>query len=98
MIKKITRETVGEDLFQQIIEDSYDTSYEEHRRGSSFYTKWVFEVSEELFPDRPELWGFWESNNFIFDSEYGLEESDIEELTRVEKKTKTIVKEYWEKI
>jgi hypothetical protein len=98
MIKKITRGSVGEDLFKEITDDAYDTSYSEHRRGSNFYTRWVFEVNEKYFPEHPEFWGFWESNDFIFDTDYGFESSEITELTRVEKKTKTIVEEYWEKV
>lgn len=98
MINKITRETVGKDLFKQITDDVYDTSYQEHRRGSNFYTRWVFEVNEEYFPKHPELWGFWESNDFVFDSEYGLDGDEINELVRVEKKTETIVNTYWKKV
>ena len=98
MINVITSETIDKDLFNQIINDPYDTSYKEHRRGSNFYTKWVFEVNEEYFPDHLELWGFWESNDFIFDDEYGLDDGDIYQLTRVEKKTKTIVEEYWAEV
>lgn len=95
MIKTITRETVGKELFESIIEDNYDTSFQEHRRNSNFYTRWVFEINEKYFPDHPELFGFWESNDFIFDTEHGVERDEIDELVRVEKKTKTVVTEEW---
>jgi hypothetical protein len=98
MINKITPDSVGKELFEMITDDNYDVSYQEHRRSSNFYTRWVFEINEEYFPDHPELWGFWESNTFLYDTEYGLDEGNIYELTRVEKKSKTIVKEYWDKV
>ena len=86
-VNKITRKTVGTELFLDIIDDPCDTeTFKEHRRGSNFYTQWVFEVNEKYFPNNPELWGFWLSNSFIWDSEYGFESSYIEELDRVEKK------------
>jgi hypothetical protein len=98
MIKKITRESIGKELFDAIIDDSIDESYSEHRRSSNFYTRFIFEVNEDLFPGYPELWGLWESDTIITDTEYGWERSDIDALYRVEKKTKTIVKEYWERM
>lgn len=98
MMNKITRETIGKELFETIIDDWADESYSEHRRGSSFYTRLIFEVHGEFFPNNPELWGLWESDTIITDSEYGWETSDIDALYRVEKKTKTIVKEYWERV
>jgi len=98
MINVITSETIDKDLFDQIIDDVYDTSHQDYRKGSSFYTKWIFEINEECFPDHPELWGFWESNIFIYDEEFGLDNGDIYQLTRVEKKTKIIEKEYWAEV
>lgn len=95
---KITREIIGKELFDNIIEDSIDKSYSEHRRGSSFYTRFIFEVNEKWFPEHPELWGFWETDVINIDTEYGWERSDIGVLHRVEKKTKTIVKECWERV
>jgi hypothetical protein len=97
-MNKIDRDSIGEELFNNIIDDFVEKSYSEHRRGSNFYTKRIFEVDEEYFPDHPELFGFWESNIFVADTEYGWDKCDIYELTRVEKKTRTIVEEYWEKV
>lgn len=108
MINKITRETIGNELFDcetignelfdSIIDDWADESYSEHRRGSSFYKRLIFMVDNEFFPDNPKLWGLWESNTIITDTEHGWEKSDVNTLYRVEKKTKTIVKEYWERV
>jgi len=95
MINKITRESVGKELFENIIDDWEDFSRQDHRKQSNFYVQAIFIINEEFLPDRPDLWGFWESNSFIWDSEYGMDRSDIDELTRVEKKTKTVVTEEW---
>jgi hypothetical protein len=95
MINVITRESVSKELFNLIIEDSCDTSRDDHRKGGSFYTQFIFEINEEYFPENPELWGFWESNAVIRDDYDGWENGDIETLTRVEKKTKTVVTEEW---
>jgi len=97
-MNKIDRDSIDKELFDNIIDDSIDESYNERRRGSNFYTKQIFEVNEEFFPDHPELFGFWESNTFVTDAEYGWDKCDIYELTRVEKKTRTIVEEYWERV
>ena len=94
-MNKITRKSVGKELFEKIIDDMHEFSYQDHRRGSNFYVKMIFEVNEEWFPDNPELWGFWESNSLIWDSDYGHENDEIHELTRVEKKEKTVVVEEW---
>jgi len=97
MINKITRESVGEKLFNMIIEDYIDTSYSKHRRGSNFYTRWIFLIDEEYFPEHPELWGFWETPTFIYDKEH-CNYSGFDTLIRVEKKTKSVIKEYWETV
>ena len=94
-MNKINRKLVGKELFDQILDDIHEFSYKEHRRGSSFFVKSIFFVDDLLLPDNPELWGFWESNQIVWDDDYGYENSEITELTRVEKKEKTIVVEEW---
>lgn len=94
-MNKITVESIGKELFDLITDDYVETSYREHRRGSNFYTKCIFIIDDSLLPEHPELWGYWESNTFVFDTEYGRDNGDIYELTRVEKKTRTVVTEYW---
>lgn len=81
--------------FNEFIDDYIDESYSEHRRASNFYTRRIFEINEEYFPTFPELWGFWESNTFIFDSEYGFDKDEIDELTRVRKKIVIVETEEW---
>ena len=97
-MNKIDRDSISKELFDNIIDDFVEESYSEHRRDASFHTRLIFEVDEEYFPDHPELFGFWESNMFVMDAAYGRDRSDVFELTRVEKKTRTIVEEYWVRI
>jgi hypothetical protein len=100
-MNKITRETakeMGID-FENLISDMEIISYEEHRRGSNFYTRSVVEIKEEWFPEvSRELDGFWETNTYVSDSDWGHESSEIYELNRVEKKVKVVETTYWEKI
>lgn len=95
MIKTITRDSIGKELFDNIIDDIFEFSRHEHRRGSSFYTQAIYHVDEDSFPDNPELWGYWGSNMATWDDDEGFVNADIYELTRVEKKPKTIVVEEW---
>ena len=101
MINKITRQ-IAKELgidFDILIEDFQEDSYEEHRRGSNFFTRSITEISEKYFPELPrELDGYWETNTYVFDSDYGREDSDIQELNRVEKKERIITETYWEKV
>ena len=100
-MNKITRETakeMGID-FDNLISDMDITSFKQHRRGSSFYTRSVIEIDEELFPEVPrELDGFWETNEYVDDSEYGCDLDEIDELDRVEEKIKVTETKYWEKV
>jgi hypothetical protein len=91
----IINEVLYPTLWNNIIEDYYDTTEKDHRRGSSFYCEFIFEINEEYFPDNPELHGFWISNTIIWDDSYGIERKDIIELIRAEKKKVVIEKEKW---
>lgn len=91
-INKITRKDYPED-FDNFIDDFVETSYDDHRRGSSFYRKSIVELNEEWHPSFPELCGFWETNTYMWDDNYGTDRSEINVLTRVEKREK-IVKTY----
>lgn len=56
---------------------------DDYRRGSSFYKQCVVELTaKDGFP--PEHCGFWKTNTFIYDTEYGTDEG-ITELTLVDK-------------
>lgn len=98
MINKITRENAKELNidFNYLIEDFYCESYSEHRRGSNFHTRSIVMINEEYFPDvSRELDGFWETNTYIWDDNYGYEGSDIQEVTRVEKKEIVVTTTKW---
>jgi len=100
-MNRIARKTAKElgINFDSLIDDMEIVSYEEHRRGSSFYTRSVIEINEEWFPEvSRELDGFWETNTYVSDSEWGHDKSEIHELNRVEEKTKVIETKYWEKV
>jgi hypothetical protein len=87
MINKLTRQLAKELEvdFNTLLEDFVEDSYQEHRRGSNFYTKSIVEINEEYYPQNPrELDGFWETNSYVWDDNYGYDKSDITELTRVE--------------
>jgi hypothetical protein len=94
MINKITRKNYPEH-FDSFIDDFYETSYQKHRRDSNFYRQSIVLLNEKYTPEFPELWGFWETNAYIWDDNYGCDDSDIDTLTRVEKRTKIIEEEYW---
>ena len=97
MINKILRSDYP-DLFNELIEDYYEILYQEHRRGSNFFTKWIIEINEEYFPDFPKWWGFWETNTFIWDETYGYDKSEIDELNRVELVEKIVKTTEWIKV
>lgn len=95
-LNKITRETELPVKFDIFLEDFVENSYEEHRRGSNFFTKSIVEINEKWFPElNRELDGFWETNQYIRDTEYGYDKSDITELNRVERVTVTIPTTKW---
>lgn len=96
-MNKITRETVLPVKFDVFLEDFVENSYQEHRRGSNFFTKSIVEINEKWFPELDRsLDGYWETNQYVHDDDYGHDKSDITELNRVKKVTKTVIEENWE--
>jgi len=95
MINKITRKEHPE-FFKKLEEDwPIVESLKDHRRGSNFYTQWVLTVDDEYFSEYPQFHGHWMTNVFIWDSDYGADDSEIDELDRVEKKTKVVETTEW---
>lgn len=93
MINKVEYKDCPE-LFDNLLVD-YDPikTIRNHRRGSSFYCEDIIEIGEddlEYFPTLPkEYYGFWKTNTYMWDDNYGKEDG-VSELTRVEKvETKT---------
>ena len=97
MINKILRKDNPEQ-FEDFIDDFEETSYEKHRRGSTFFLKWIIKIDEKWFPEvSRELDGYWETNKFVFSKE-DYDRNEITELNKVEKKEKVITTTEWVKI
>ena len=85
--------------FDELLDDFYDDSKSRHRRGSSFYKQSILEISEEYYPNvDKELYGFWETNEYVYNDDDGFGKEDIDTLHSVVLKEKVIVKKYWEKV
>ena len=101
MINKINEE-IAEQFglnFDELLNDFYDDSSVNYRRGSSFYKTSIIEINEKHYPDvDKELYGFWETNEYIWNDDYGFDREDIDTLTRVVSKEKTITVKYWEEV
>lgn len=82
-----------------LIDDFQEHSFDIHRKGSNFYRKSIIQINETYFPNLDkEYYGFYETNTYIYDDNYGVDRSEIIELTKVEKKTKLVEVTYWEPI
>lgn len=100
-MKEITRETAKEYGFDfnDLLVDFDTHSYQEHRRGSNFWIKSIICINAEWYPKVPrEFDGYWETNQYVSDDEYGYDKSEITTLCRVEQKERIIKETYWEKI
>lgn len=88
------------ELFVDIDEFFVDT-YDDHRRGSSFYRYGIVEFREEHSQHFPEVEDFnkyigtWKTNTIIWDDDYGYD-SEFSELTKVEKVEK--ISYEWKKV
>lgn len=85
------------DIFADLLEFSIGETEHYHRRNSNYFTQALIKFDEENLPEHPELHGFWETDTFINDYEYGCDTLP-DELFRVEEKTKMISKKYYERI
>ena len=89
-MNKISKKTFEGD-FYDFLEYLEEKSFEEHRRGSTFYVKYVIDINEEDFPEVDRKYdGLWETNQFV-ESEEDRDLNEIYELNRVEKIEKTII-------
>ena len=100
MINTITRETAKELNFDfdSLLENMIEDSYQEHRRGSNFFTRSIILINEDDESLPVELHGHWETNDYIWDDNYGYDRSDIRELTRVMKYERLVILEEWKPI
>ena len=101
MINKITRK-LAEKLdidFDLLIDDFIDTSYEEHRWESNYFTQSIVEINQDLDDNIPEEWyGYWKTNTYINDYETGYVRRDINTLTRVVQKEREVIETYWAEV
>lgn len=93
----ITEADVGKEAWTDLLSDFLEYSVKEHRRGSTFFVRRIIEINEEILPNNPELFGFWETNDFVW-SEQDYDKRDITELRRVQKAEKAVVTKSWEPI
>ena len=101
MINKLN-EKIAEEYgldFDELLDDLYDDSFVNPRRGSTFYKQSIVEINEKYYPNiDKQLYGFWETNEYICSDDYGFDKTEINTLTRVTQKEKTITVKYWEKV
>jgi hypothetical protein len=100
LISRDTAKEIGFD-FDKVAESvrEFECIYDEHRRGSNFFQIYVIEINEKYFPEfDSKFYGFWQTNNFIFDTEYGYDSRDITNLERVIPKIRIIKERYWEPV
>jgi hypothetical protein len=85
--------------FDELLDDFYDDSKSRHRRGSTFFKQSIVEINEEYYPNvNKELYGFWETNEYVYSDDHGFDKQDIDTLHRVVLKEKVVTTKYWEKV
>lgn len=85
--------------FDELLDDLYDDSKSRHRRGSSFYKQSIVEINEENYPNvNKELYGFWETNEYVYSDDDGFDKEEIDTLHRVVLKEKVVTTKYWVKV
>lgn len=94
-INKIEKNTYQGD-WSKLLDDFVEFSSTKHRRNSNFYVTSIYEIGPEQTEDE-ELHGFWETNTYVHDMEYGSDDVP-DTLFRVEKNTRTITIEEWKRI
>lgn len=97
MITTIKRADYPEQ-FDDFIEDFFDTSYKEHHKRASFFKRSIVHLDDEYYPNFPELWGYWETNTYMYSDSYGYDKSEIHVLTRVEQATRLVEEKYWKPV
>ncbi len=101
MINKLDEKTAKEHGldFDELLDDFYDDSKSRHRRGSNFYKQSIVEINEENYPNvNQELYGFWETNEYVYSDDDGFDKEEIDTLHRVVLKEKVVTTKYWEKV
>lgn len=94
MTNKITKQELGEDLWEDILEDYVGFIQDDHRRYGTRYVT-VHYVIDSSVTDNSDLWGDWESETIIWSDEFGFD-CDPETLYRIEL-VETVVKK-WKRV
>ena len=96
-LNKITKSEYP-DVFEDLMEWSIGETYHQYRRGSNYFTRALIEFSQSNLPEHPDLWGKWESDTFIDDYEYGINDDGPSTLYRVEEKSRMVEQKYYERM
>lgn len=100
---KITRKE-HPDIFEEIFELVICHVENKHRKRDTFFRTSIVEFKLEYSQYYPKIADFstyigtWMTNSYVWSDSCGADYTDIYELTKVEKKTKTVTQEYWEPV
>ena len=100
MINKLDEKTAEQFglNFDDLLDNFYDDSLSVQTRGGTVYKQSIVEINEKDYPNvDKQLYGFWETNEYIHSDDYGFDKIEIDTLTRVVQKERTIIQKYWEK-
>jgi len=98
MINRITKQQYPA-IWEDMLAFQLKELHHEHRRNSNYFTSWLLYFDETNLPEHPEIHGLWQTETFIGDHEYGIDESDLpDELYRVEEKKRMIEETYYEQV
>lgn len=96
-MNKIEKKEFSEDDWELIIDDMETLGEMEHRRGQTFYVAPQYIITEGMFPDRPELWGRWESDILTWSDDWGLD-GEPDTLYRIEERERTVIVKEWVRV
>ena len=70
-------------IFDDILEYEYGRSYDMHRRGSTFYRRSIVLITKNLLAEynlenRLDLIGYWETDQYLWDDSWGIEDGPSE--------------------
>jgi hypothetical protein len=85
--------------FDKALDNFIEDSYNKYRKNSTFYKQSIVEINEKDYPEvSNELYGFWETNEYVWSDIDGFDGSEIHTLNRVVEKQRIISEKYWEKV
>lgn len=85
------------EIWDSLTEEHQERSYEQHRKGSTFFVRLIYYIKPEYAPSNPELHGFWETDTLIWCDNWGLSDK-IETLHRVEPREKVVTTKEWVRV